>query len=74
MVYRYYDVCCDYCKRIITTIPDKKPNYDVLLKHCYAVTRTKQFCSDECFANWNHDRQAKQYWNLKQRGRIHNRE
>ncbi|MBR2882954.1 MAG: hypothetical protein IKB96_11590 [Prevotella sp.] len=54
--------------------PQRKPDNEVLRKDGIVHTRTKQFCSDECYSNWNHDRQAKQYCNLRQHGRIHNNE
>lgn len=74
MIYRYFEVRCDYCGRTINHYPQRKPDNEVLRKDGIVHTRTKQFCSDECYANWNHDRQAKQYCNLRQHGRIHNNE
>lgn len=74
MIYRYFEVRCDYCGRTINHYPQRKPDNEVLCRDGIVHTSTRQFCSEECYANWNHDRQARQYWNLLQRGRIHNNE
>lgn len=73
MIYRYYELRCDYCGCVINHYPIRKPDNELLRKEGILHTSTKQFCSDECFANWNHDRQAKQYFNLRQQGRINNK-
>lgn len=73
MIEKYYEVRCDYCGNVINHYPKNKPTRENI-EDCGAIcTATKHLCSSECFANWNHDRQERQYLNLKQNGRIHNR-
>ena len=73
MIEKFYEVRCDYCGRVINHYPKIRPTRSKIEKIIgVRCTATKHFCSDECFANWNHDRQATQYWNLKQKGRINN--
>ena len=74
MILRYFKVRCDYCGLTINHYPKRKPNNYLLCKDGIVHTNTKQFCSNECNANWNHDRQANQYWNLLLHGKIHNNE
>lgn len=66
MIHRYYEVCCDYCGNTINHYPFRKPSNDLLRKDGIVHTSTRQFCSPECYDNWNHYRQARQYMNLKQ--------
>lgn len=72
MILKWFEVTCDYCGHTIIRYPRKRPIDDTLRKDGAVLTRTKQFCSDVCFANWNHDRQTQQYCNLRQQGKIHN--
>lgn len=72
MIKKWYEVSCDYCGKTIQHYPRKRPSADELRKDGAVPTRTKQFCSYECFADWQHDRQEKQYLNLRQHGKIHN--
>lgn len=74
MIEKYYEVRCDYCNRVISHYPKIRPTRKDVEMYGARCTATKHFCSEECYANWNHDRQAKQYWNLRQHGRIHNYE
>ena len=71
MIQRWYELTCDYCGCGINHYIAHKPNRDRLEADRVVCTATKQFCSEKCLAEWNHDRQAKQYMNLRQRGRIH---
>lgn len=73
MIYRFYDVYCDYCGRLIHTYADREPNNEDLKMDVSVVTSKRQFCSERCYDDWNHDRQSKQYSNLRQNGRIHNK-
>lgn len=74
MIFRYYEIRCDYCGRTINHYPLHKPSNEILQKDKIVHTRTKQFCSKRCYTNWNHDRRVTQYWNLRQHGKIHNNE
>ena len=71
MIQKWYEVSCDYCGRVINQYIDKKPTKEMLEADGVVCTATKQFCSETCCGEWNHDRQARQYLNLRQDGRIH---
>lgn len=73
MIHKYYEVLCDYCGATINHYPERKPTNELLKRQGVTITATKQFCSEECYANYNHDRQQRQYLNLHPDGRI-NRE
>ena len=70
MIAKWYEVTCDYCGFAMNHYPGRKPTPEELRSDGFICTSTKQFCSEECFANWNHDRQEKQYLNLKQNGKL----
>lgn len=70
MIFRFFEVRCDYCERVINLYPLKKPNNKILQRDCEVITSTKQFCSEICFAEYNHDLQVRRYLNLKQKGKI----
>ena len=72
MIQRWYEVTCDYCGCGINHYAVRKPTKEMLEADGAVCTATKQFCSDECYANWQHDRQERQYTNLHPDGRIHN--
>lgn len=74
MIHKYFEVLCDYCGGTVNHYPERKPDNETLRKDGIVHTRTKQFCSDACYADWLHDKQERQYINLRQRGRIHNNE
>ncbi len=74
MITCFYEVRCDFCNRVINRYPIYRPDNKVLSKDGILCTPTKQFCSEECYDYWNHNRQENQYWNLRQHGRIHNNE
>lgn len=73
MILPIYEVSCDYCGRTINHYLLKRPSCDDLKSDGYVATRTKQFCSEKCYADWNHDRQSKKYSNLRQNGRFLNK-
>ena len=52
MIKKWYEVCCDYCGKTIQHYPRKRPSDDELRKDGAVPTRTKQFCSYECYTNW----------------------
>lgn len=45
----YYEVRCDYCGSTINHYPNHKPDNEELRKDGILHTRTKQFCSEECY-------------------------
>lgn len=71
MIEKWYEVSCDYCGHVINHYINIRPPKEMLEEDGAICTATKQFCSNECFANWQHDKQAKQYLNLKQNGKLH---
>lgn len=71
MIHKYYEVVCDYCGRTLNHYSYLKPDNELLRKHGFFTTATKQFCNETCFGDWKHDRQSRQYMNLKQKGIIH---
>lgn len=72
MIVKFYEVRCDYCDRTINHYPRVKPSLDILRRDGIICTQTKTFCSQQCYDDWNHNRQEKQYMNLRQNGKIHN--
>ena len=70
MIEKWYEVTCDYCGAAINHYVKCKPTTEVMESDGIVCTAAKQFCSDECYANWNHDKQATQYFNLKQNGKL----
>lgn len=71
MVTRVYEVTCDYCGICLNRYIGKKPTMEELKVDGFVATATKVFCSERCQGDWNHDRNEKQYLNLRQNGRIH---
>ncbi len=51
--------------------PDKKPTNYLLQHDGFTVTKTKHFCSQQCYANWNHDLLEQRYLNIHPDGKIH---
>lgn len=54
MLYKYYEIRCDYCKRIII-YTRSEPNDELLRKIGVLQTRSprpKHFCSEWCYDNW----------------------
>lgn len=74
MIQKWYEVTCDYCGRGINHYISRKPTKESIKEDGAVCTATHQFCDDECYANWLHDKQERQYMNLRQRGRIHSNE
>ena len=72
MIQKWYEVTCDYCGEVINHYIGKKPSNEEIQADGGVTTATKQFCCEECFGDWNHYRQERQYGNLRQNGRIHN--
>lgn len=71
MIHKYYEVLCDYCGRTINHYPDKKPTNENLKKDGIVITKTKQFCCEQCYADWNHDLWQQKYLNLHPDGKIY---
>ena len=71
MIKKFYEVTCDYCGVGINHYAVRKPSNSMLEKDGAVCTATKQFCSDQCFANWQHDHPERRYLNLHPDGKIH---
>lgn len=59
MIQKWYEVTCDYCGHGINHYIGKKPSNAMIEDDGAICTATNHFCSEECFANWNHDRLAR---------------
>ena len=70
MIVRYFEVSCDYCGRGMIHYLHK-PTRKELEAEGFVCTATKQFCSDLCRGEYNHDLQQQRYLNLHPDGRIH---
>lgn len=73
MIQRWYEVTCDYCGCGINHYAVGKPTREMLEEDGIVCTATKQFCSDECYANWQHDRLERQHMNLYPNGLINHK-
>lgn len=71
MIQKLYEVTCDYCGDVINLYIGRKPSRNELEADRTICTATKQFCSDHCFASWQHDQQVRSYLNLHPDGKIH---
>lgn len=74
MIERCYEVSCDYCGRTLNHYIKKRPSNELLRQDGFVTTPTKQFCDEECWGSWNHDRKQRQYLNIHPDGRIHREE
>lgn len=70
MIQKYYEVSCDYCGRSIYHFLHKPSRKELEDMGC-VTTPTKQFCSDICYAEYNHDLCQQRYLNIHPDGKIH---
>lgn len=70
MIEKWYEITCDYCGTAITNYIGKKPTTEEMKNDGIICTATMQFCSDMCFADWKHEKATRQYFNLKQNGKL----
>lgn len=52
MIEKWYEVTCDYCGTGINHYIGNKPTKEEMKDDRIVCTSTKQFCSNECYANW----------------------
>lgn len=71
MIQKWYEVTCDYCGAAINHYASLKPTMAELEADGVICTATKQFCDDQCYADWQHDKQTRRYTNLHPDGKIH---
>ena len=71
MIQKLYEVTCDYCGTGINHYMGSRPTLKELKADEVICTATKQFCSETCWGEWNHDRQQQKYLNLHPGGKIH---
>lgn len=74
MITKIYKVTCDYCGATLNHYIGRKPKKDELRNDGFVITATKVFCNERCINDWNHDMWKTRYLNLRQNGKIHNRE
>lgn len=66
MIRKWYEVSCDFCGATIDHYPLKRPTREQIEKSGGKTSATKQFCCEECWGQWNHEKQYSQWSNLKQ--------